>query len=179
MPLQKLQLRPGANRESTSLANEGTWFEMDKVRFRSGYPEKLGGWTLDTGTAEAVLQPPAGSFWGTARSLWNWTSLAGSNLLGVGTNLKYYIQQSAGGKFYDVTPIRDTNTITGTAFTTVNGSTTVVVNDPGHSSIDGDFVTISAIHFSAAATDRCADPRSEPTAPANARWRVWRVHQPA
>ena len=55
MPLQKLQLRPGVNRESTTLANEGTWFEMDKVRFRSGYPEKLGGWTLDTGTAEATL----------------------------------------------------------------------------------------------------------------------------
>ena len=145
MPLQKLQLRPGVNRESSSLANEGTWFEMDKVRFRSGYPEKIGGWTLDTGTAEAVLQPPAGSFWGTARSLWNWTSLAGSNLLGVGTNLKYYIQQSAGGKFYDVTPIRDVRTITGTAFTTENGSTTVVVNDPGNSSIGGDFVTISGV----------------------------------
>lgn len=145
MPLQKLQLRPGVSRESTSLANEGSWFEMDKVRFRSGMPEKIGGWTLDTGTAEAALQPPAGSFWGTARSLWNWTSLAGSNLLGVGTNLKYCIQQSAGGKFYDVTPIRDTNTITGTAFTTVNGSTTVVVNDPGHSSIDGDFVTVSGV----------------------------------
>ena len=69
MPLQKLQLRPGVNRESTSLANEGTWFEMDKVRFRSGYPEKIGGWTKDTGTAEAALQPPAGSFWGICRSL--------------------------------------------------------------------------------------------------------------
>ena len=61
MPLQKLQLRPGINRESTSLANEGTWFEMDKVRFRSGYPEKIGGWTKDTGTYynNGVSLPPA------------------------------------------------------------------------------------------------------------------------
>ena len=145
MPLQKLQLRPGANRESTTLANEGTWFEMDKVRFRSGYPEKLGGWTLDTGTAEAALQPPSGSFWGVCRSLWNWITLGGFNLLGLGTNMKYYIQQTAGGDFYDVTPIRDTNTIASNAFTTTNGSTTVVVNDAGHGGQTGDFVTISGV----------------------------------
>jgi hypothetical protein len=145
MPLQKLQLRPGANRESTTLANEGTWFEMDKVRFRSGYPEKLGGWTLDTGTTTSVLQPPTGSFWGVARSLWNWITLSGANLMGVGTNLKYYIQQSNGGSFYDITPLRRTVTITGTAFTTVDGSTTVVVNDPGYGGKEGDFVTISGV----------------------------------
>jgi len=63
MPLQKLQLRPGVNRESTTLANEGTWFEMDKVRFRSGYPEKLGGWSKDTGMQETGLAPPTGSYW--------------------------------------------------------------------------------------------------------------------
>jgi len=92
MPLQKLQLRPGINKESTTLANEGTWFEMDKVRFRSGYPEKIGGWTLDTGTTNSALAPPAGSFWGVCRSLFNWVTLSGYNLLGVGTNLKFYIQ---------------------------------------------------------------------------------------
>jgi hypothetical protein len=129
MPLQKLQLRPGVNRESTTLANEGTWFEMDKVRFRSGYPEKLGGWTLDPGTTPSALQPPAGSYWGVARSLWNWITLGGANLMGIGTNLKYYIQQSSGGDFYDITPLRDVNTVASNAFTTVNGSTTVVVND--------------------------------------------------
>jgi hypothetical protein len=145
MPLQKLQLRPGINRESTSLANEGTWFEMDKVRFRSGYPEKIGGWTLDTGMAEATLQPPAGSFWGVCRSLWNWVTLSNFNLLGLGTNLKYYIQQTAGGDFYDVTPIRDVNAVASNAFTTVNGSTTVVINDAGYNGITGDFVTISGV----------------------------------
>jgi hypothetical protein len=145
MPLQKLQLRPGVNRESTTLANEGTWFEMDKVRFRSGYPEKLGGWTLDSGTTPSALQPPAGSFWGVARSLWNWTTLSGANLMGVGTNLKYYIQQSNGGDFYDITPIRDVNIVASNAFTTVNGSTTVVVNDAGYGGQTGDFVTISGV----------------------------------
>jgi len=145
MPLQKLQLRPGVNRESTTLANEGTWFEMDKVRFRSGYPEKLGGWTLDQGLADATLQPPAGSYWGVCRSLWNWITLDGFNLMGLGTNLKYYIQQTAGGTFYDVTPIRDTSTVATNAFTTVNGSATVVVNDAGFGGQTGDFVTISGV----------------------------------
>jgi hypothetical protein len=145
MPLQKLQLRPGANRESTTLANEGTWFEMDKVRFRSGFPEKIGGWTLDTGTAAAALQPPAGSYWGVARSLWNWVTLSGYNLMGVGTNLKYYIQQTTGGRFYDITPLRDVNAVASNAFTTVNGSTTVVVNDAGYGASDGDFVTVSGV----------------------------------
>ena len=145
MPLQKLLLRPGVSRESTTLANEGTWFEMDKVRFRSGLPEKLGGWDADTGTTTSALKPTTGSFWGVARSLWNWITLNGSNLMGVGTNLKYYIQQSAGGNFYDITPIRDTNVIAGTAFTTVSGSTTVIVNDPGHGAQTGDFVTISGV----------------------------------
>lgn len=145
MPLQKLQLRPGVNRESTSLANEGTWFEMDKVRFRSGYPEKVGGWTLDTGSAEAALQPPAGSFWGVCRSLFNWITLAGFNLMGLGTNLKYYIQQTAGGSFYDITPIRYESSVASNAFTTVNGSTTVVVTDVAHEAVNGDFVTISGV----------------------------------
>ncbi len=149
MPLQKLQLRPGVNRESTSLSNEGTWFEMDKVRFRSGYPEKIGGWTKDTGTYYnngVSLPPETGSFWGVARSLFNWVTLAGFNLLALGTNLKYYIQQTAGGNFYDVTPLRRTvTTSAGTAFTTTNGSTTVIVNDPGHGGKTGDFVTISGV----------------------------------
>jgi len=143
MPLQKLQLRPGVNRESTSLANEGTWFQMDKVRFRSGYPEKVGGWTLDTGLAESTLQPPAGSFWGVCRALWNWVTLDGFNLMGLGTNLKYYIQQTAGGDFYDVTPIRDTASGVTNAFTVASGSNVVTVTDAGHGAQTGDFVTIT------------------------------------
>lgn len=145
MPLQKLQLRPGINKESTTLANEGTWFEMDKVRFRSGYPEKIGGWTLDNGTTNSALAPPAGSFWGVCRSLFNWVTLSGYNLLGVGTNLKFYIQNGTIGIFYDITPIRLVESVAANAFTTVNGSTTVTVNDTGHGAETGDFVTISGV----------------------------------
>jgi hypothetical protein len=143
MPLQKLQFRPGVNREGTTLANEGGWFECDKIRFRSGFPEKLGGWVLDTGTAEATLQPPAGSYWGVCRSMWNWNTLAGNNLLGLGTNLKFYIQNGPNGMFYDITPIRDTATSVTNAFTVYSGSTTVTVTDPGHGAVTGDFVTVT------------------------------------
>jgi hypothetical protein len=147
MPLQQLKFKPGVNRESTSLANEGTWFEMDKVRFRSGYPEKLGGWVKDVGLAEATLQPPTGSYWGVCRSMWNWITLTGLNILALGTNLKYYLQSTSGGYFYDITPIRDVNTVASNAFTTTTGATatTVVVNDPGHGANTGDFVTISGV----------------------------------
>jgi len=143
MPLQKLQLRPGINKESTTLANEGTWFEMDKVRFRSGYPEKIGGWTLDTGTSNATLAPPAGSFWGTCRSLFNWITLSSYNLLGVGTNLKFYIQNSTGGTFHDVTPLRVTTAAGDVTFAATNGSTTLTVTDASHGAQAGDFVTYS------------------------------------
>ena len=148
MPLQKLQLKPGVNRESTSLSNEGTWFEMDKVRFRSGFPEKLGGWVRDTGPASTqnnAAPPPFGSFWGVCRSLFNWVTLAGFNLMGVGTNLKYYIQQTTNGTYYDVTPIRKASTVASNAFTTVNTSTTVTVNDAAHGAQANDFVTISGV----------------------------------
>jgi hypothetical protein len=145
MPLQKLQLRPGVNRESTTLANEGTWFEMDKVRFRSGYPEKLGGWERDNGVQASGLMPPTGSFWGVCRSLWNWITLSGYNLLGLGTNLKYYIQNGTDGAFHDITPLRETVTIASNAFTTTNGLTTVVINDTAHGAITNDFVTISGV----------------------------------
>lgn len=144
MPLQKLQLRPGVSRESTTLANEGTWFEMDKVRFRSGMPEKLGGWERDTGTQLAGLAPPTGSFWGVCRSLWNWITLNGYNLLGLGTHLKYYIQNGVDGIFNDITPLRKTSTVASNAFTT-NSTTTVIVNDTAHGAITGDFVTISGV----------------------------------
>jgi hypothetical protein len=122
---------------------------MDKVRFRSGYPEKLGGWVKDSGPNISALKPSTGTLWGVCRALWNWLNLAGFNLMGLGTNLKYYIQNGAGGGFYDITPIRDTATAVANAFTTntatnSGGQTTLVVNDPGHGAQTGDFVTISA-----------------------------------
>lgn len=150
MPLQKLQFRPGVNREGTTLANEGGWFESDKVRFRSGYPEKIGGWVKDSGsqydTGTDAL-PPTGSFWGVCRSLWNWLTLAGRNLLGLGTNLKFYIQDSTNGSFYDVTPIRYTTAVGSNAFTTTFplATTTVTCNVPAHGAQAGDFVTISGV----------------------------------
>ena len=96
MPLTKLQFKPGINRETTSYSNEGGWFDMDKVRFRFGFPEKIGGWIKDSDN----------SFLGTARALHPWVSLNLDEYLGVGTAFKYYINQ--GGAFYDITPIRDT-----------------------------------------------------------------------
>ena len=143
MPLQKLQFRPGVNRESTTLANEGGWFESDKVRFRSGSAEKIGGWVADTGTSNATLAPPTGSFWGVCRSLWNWITLSSYNLLGVGTNLKFYIQNGTGGTFYDITPIRSTTAAGDVTFAATNGSTTLTVTDTAHGAQAGDFVTYS------------------------------------
>lgn len=94
--LQKLTFRPGVNREGTDYANEGGWYDCDKIRFRSGFPEKIGGWTRLSNE----------SFYGVARSLWNWVTLDSTNYLGVGTNLKYYVER--GGLYYDITPIRKT-----------------------------------------------------------------------
>jgi hypothetical protein len=143
MPLQKLQFRPGVNRESTTLANEGGWFESDKVRFRSGSAEKIGGWVADTGTTNSALTPPAGSFWGVCRSLFNWITLSSYNLLGIGTNLKFYIQNGTGGTFYDITPIRSTTAAGDVTFAATNGSTTLTVTDAAHGAQAGDFVTYS------------------------------------
>jgi hypothetical protein len=144
MPLQTIKFKPGVNREGTTLANEGGWFESDKVRFRSGYPEKIGGWQKDSGTVAATLQPPEGSYWGVARSLYNWINLSGSNLLGVGTNLKYYIQNTIGGAFNDVTPIRLVSAAGDATFVATDGSNIITVSDAGSNVLPGDFVTFSA-----------------------------------
>jgi hypothetical protein len=127
MPLQKLMLKPGVNRENTRYTNEGGWYESDKVRFRQGTPEKIGGW----------LQISQNTFLGVCRSLWNWITLAGQNLLGVGTASKFYIEN--GGAYYDVTPIRAQVTLTN-PFTT-NGTTTVTVTDALGGFVNGDYVT--------------------------------------
>lgn len=136
MPLQKLQFRPGLNREGTDYSNEGGYFDCDKVRFRSGYPEKIGGW----------IRLSNDTFLGIARALWNWVTLNGANLLGVGTNLKYYIEQ--GGDYNDITPLRATfnsasTPPTNNCITTTNGSTTITINYANYGGITGDFVTIS------------------------------------
>jgi hypothetical protein len=163
MPLQKLQFRPGVNREGTTLSNEGGWFDCDKIRFRSGYPEKVGGWQRDiganyyasvpTGTfvsngVDVAAIPSSGAYWGVAKALWNWINLTGYNLLSVGTNLKYYIQNSAGGAYNDVTPIRYTvggsaSAVTFSAVTTSPYSTTITVTCAGNGAQVGDFVAFS------------------------------------
>ena len=128
MPLQKLTFRPGVNREGTNYSNEGGWYDCDNIRFRSGFPEKIGGW----------IRLTANTFQGVCRALWNWVTLGGSNLLGVGTHLKYYIE--VGGIYNDITPIRKTTTGTAT-FAATNGSAVLTVTDAAHGCIVGDFVT--------------------------------------
>ena len=133
MPLQKVILKPGVNRENTRYTNEGGWYESDKVRFRQGTPEKIGGWQRIS----------SNTFSGLCRSLWNWITLGSLNLLGVGTNLKFYIER--GGAYYDITPIRTTNTLTNpftTATSTNTGTTTtVLVTDANGGFINNDYVT--------------------------------------
>jgi len=143
MPLQKLALRPGVNRENTSYANEGGYYASNKIRFRSGMPEKIGGWTADTGINLSALKPTTGKVWGVCRALWNWINLAGYNLLALGTNLKYYIQNGTNGYYYDVTPLRTTTTAGEVTFAASTGSAVITVTDVGHGAQTGDFVTFS------------------------------------
>ena len=128
MPLQKITMRPGVNREGTNYSNEGGWYDCDNIRFRSGFPEKIGGW----------VRLSASTFKGICRSMWNWVTLGGANLLGLGTNLKYYIEN--GGIYYDITPIRKTTTGTAT-FAATPSSSILTVTDAAHGCIVGDFVT--------------------------------------
>jgi len=142
MPLKKILFRPGVNRENTRYASEalgsvnsgtnvaGGWYESEKVRFRSGTPEKIGGWQRISSS----------TFQGVCRSLWNWVTLENYNLIGVGTNLKFYIEK--GGEYNDITPIRETASL-GTDPFTANGTTTVTVTDATHGCITGDFVTFT------------------------------------
>jgi len=131
MPLQKILFKPGVNRENTRYTTEGGWYECDKIRFRQGNPEILGGWEPFS----------ASSYLGVCRSLWNWVTLGGDNLIGVGTNLKFYIVQ--GGVYYDVTPIRASSTINNNPFVATAGSATITVTDTNHGCVTGDFVTFS------------------------------------
>jgi hypothetical protein len=130
MPLQKIVFKPGVNRENTRYTTEGGWYECDKIRFRQGNPEVIGGWQRIS----------VSTFLGVCRSLWNWVTLGNLNLIGVGTNLKFYIE--SGGIYNDVTPIRTTVTINNNPFA-LTASTTVTVTDTAHGCVTGDFVTFS------------------------------------
>ena len=131
MPLTKLQFRPGVNQEITSYSNEGGWRDCDKIRFRFGYPEELGGWEKYTSS----------TYLGSARALHNWIALDGSNYLGIGTHLKYYIEEGQG--MNDITPIRATTAAGDVTFAATNGSTTITVSDTSHGAFENDFVTFS------------------------------------
>ena len=130
MPLKKVLLRPGVNKENTRYTSESGWYDCDKIRFRQGTPEKIGGWQRISGN----------TFLGVCRSLWTWVTLGFQNLIGVGTNLKFYI--SAGGAYYDITPTQTVHTLTN-PFSTQSGSTTVTVTDATGGYINNDFVTFT------------------------------------
>ena len=134
MPLKKLLFKAGVNRENTRYTNEGGYYESEKIRFRQGTPEKIGGW----------LQISGNTFLGICRSLWSWVTLGAQNLMGVGTNLKFYIQN--GGAYNDITPIRKTSTLTNPFATSTasnsGGNTTVTITDTSHGATNGSYITI-------------------------------------
>ena len=131
MPLSKLQFRPGINKETTSYSNEGGGVDCDKVRFRAGFPEKIGGWAKKT----------PNSHLGVTRALHPWQTISLANYLGVGTNEKYYVLY--GGAYYDITPLRATTSAGDVTFSATNGSSTITVTDTSHGALVGDFVTFS------------------------------------
>lgn len=133
MPLKKLLPEPGVNRENTRYTNEGRWYSCDKIRFRQGTPEKIGGWQ----------QVSNEQFLGVCRSLWPWASLSGVSYVGIGTNLKYYIAIAGGGLYNDVTPIRSVTAPGDVSFSITVGSNIMTVTDVDHGCITGDFVTFS------------------------------------
>jgi hypothetical protein len=135
MPFQKLIFRPGVNRDTTNYSNEGGWWDCDKIRFFSGYPQKIGGW----------IQATSERFIGTCRQMKNWITSYNDNFLGMGTNVKLYIE--VGGYFYDITPLRATLATpdTDNCVDTTNTSTTVNINVVAHGCLTGDYVTISGV----------------------------------
>ena len=131
MVLQKLEFRPGINTELPDYANENGWRDGDKIRFRVGYPEKIGGWA----------KKGDNQFIGAARAMKQWTTLDRDNLIGIGTSLKYFIED--GGVFYDITPIRETTGAGDVTFSASQGSSVITVSDTNHGAREGDFVTFS------------------------------------
>jgi hypothetical protein len=135
MSFLKLVFKPGINRDQTNYSGEGGWSDGDKIRFFSGFPQKLGGWQKTTSE----------TFIGVCRQVWNWITSFTDNFLGVGTDIKLYIE--VGGQFYDITPLRATLTTTATddCIETTSGSTTITVNVTAHGCLSGDYVTISGV----------------------------------
>ena len=131
MPLSKFIFTPGINKEGTDYTAEGGWFDGNLVRFRKGFPEKIGGW-------QKYIQS---SYEGTGRKLHGWVNLEGTKLLGLGTRFKLYIQE--GTTYNDVTPIRSTTSAGDVTFAATNGSSTLTVTDSSHGAAEGDFVTFS------------------------------------
>ena len=131
MPLSKVQFNPGVDKEGTEYTADAGWFDSDKIRFRKGRPEKIGGWQKYI--TDAVL--------GIARSLHSWSSLESIKYIGVGTNLKFYVAE--GASFNDVTPIRSTTSAGDVTFAATNGSSTITVSDTAHGAVVNDFVTFS------------------------------------
>ena len=130
MPLTKFNFKPGINKEETDYSNEGGWVDGDKIRFRKGRVEKIGGWEKSS----------SNTYIGTGRALHSWVSLGGSRYLGLGTTNKYYIE--SGGVFNDITPIRATTT-NGITFAATDGSAIITATDSDHGAVVGDFVTIA------------------------------------
>ena len=131
MPITKLKFKPGIISDITSESNEGGYVDGNKVRFRFGFPEKIGGWSKYS----------ENTFQGSARRLHNWVALDGSDFMGVGTHLKYYIEE--GQTFNDITPIRATTSAGEVIFSATDGSTTITVTDTAHGANENDFVTFS------------------------------------
>jgi hypothetical protein len=133
MPFIKLQFKPGVNRDQTNYTNEGGWFACDKIRFRSGYPQKLGGWLAST----------TQTFVGVCRQMFNWFTSYNDDFLALGTNKKVYIE--VGGNYFDITPLRETTPAGAVTFAATNGSAVITVNDTAFGSDAGDFVTFSGV----------------------------------
>jgi len=131
MPISKINFRPGIMREGTSYSNEGGWFDVNKVRFKAGLPQKIGGWVKDN----------PNTFLGTCRALLSWIDLAGTKYLGLGTTFKYYIE--LGNTFNDITPLRNTTSAGDVTFSASNGSSEITVADTAHGAVKNDFVTFS------------------------------------
>jgi hypothetical protein len=131
MPFIAMKFKPGLNRDQTNYSNEGGWWECDKIRFRSGYPEKLGGWVRVT--ISAMI--------GTCRQMFGWVTSFQDNLLALGTNKKVYIE--AGGNLEDITPLRETTTAGDVTFSATDGSNVITVLDSGSNGEPGAYVTFS------------------------------------
>jgi hypothetical protein len=140
MPLIKLQFRPGVNRDQTDYSAEGGWYECDKIRFRSGFPEKIGGWTKASPVA----------FYGVCRQMWNWITSYQDNFLALGTDSKVYIELPT-GSMYDITPLRPSNPVLDTpdtddcVYTTIGSNVVVLDLGTAHGASTGDFVTVSGV----------------------------------